>query len=81
VTTVLDTGPLVAAADRADKYHQVCADLLAGLIERHERLIVPIPVIVEACWPLEKYQGPGAEARFLDLVNSDPFELAQLVPS
>ncbi len=78
MTTVLDTGPLVAAADRADKHHLVCADLLARLIGQRERLIVPIPVVVEVCWLLEKYQGPDAEASFLDLISSGTFELAPL---
>lgn len=74
MTTIVDTGPLVAAADRADKHHHICADLLANLIERRERLIVPVPVTVEVCWLLEKYQGPEAEASFLDLVATGTFE-------
>ena len=71
MTTVVDTGPLVAAADRSDKHHAVCADLLSHFIEARERLIVPVTVMVEVCWLLEKYQGSGAEARFLDLISSD----------
>lgn len=79
MTTVVDTGPLVAAADRADKHHVVCAGLLGRLIERRERLVVPVTVVVEVCWLLEKYQGPEAEASFLDLISSGTFELAALV--
>jgi uncharacterized protein len=78
VTIIVDTGPLVAAADRADKHHVVCAELLERLIGQRERLVVPVPVVVEVCWLLEKYQGPEAEASFLDLISSDTFELAPL---
>ena len=78
MTTIVDTGPLVAAADRADKHHTVCAELLRRLIEQRERLIVPVTVMVEVCWLLEKYQGPNAEAQFLDLINNSVFELAGL---
>jgi uncharacterized protein len=78
VTTVIDTGPLVASADRADKHHTACAELLRRLIEQRERLLVPVTVVVEVCWLLEKYQGPEAEARFLDLISSGVFELAGL---
>jgi hypothetical protein len=43
--TVFDTGPIVAALDRADRYHDACVDLIAttpGV------LLLPVPVIVEA---------------------------------
>ncbi len=78
MTTIVDTGPLVAAADRSDKHHVACANLLARLIEQRERLVVPLPVVVEVCWLLEKYQGPAAEASFLDLISSSTFELGNL---
>jgi uncharacterized protein len=78
VTTILDTGPLVASADRADKHHVACTNLLRRLIEQRERLIVPVTVVVEVCWLLEKHQGPDAEARFLDLISNGIFELAGL---
>ena len=78
MTTIVDTGPLVAAADRSDKPHATCARLLAHLIEQRERLVVPMPVAVEVCWLLEKYQGPTAEASFLDLLSRGVYELGSL---
>jgi uncharacterized protein len=78
VTTIVDTGPLVASADRADKHHVSCANLLRHLTEQRERLVVPMTVVVEVCWLLEKYQGPDAEARFLDLISGGVFELAEI---
>ena len=44
---VVDIGPLVAAADADDDYHESCRPFL----ERHaHELVVPSSVIVEACW-------------------------------
>lgn len=76
MTTIVDTGPLVASADRADAHHVSCAALLRRLISERERLVVTMPVVTEVCWLLEKHQGPDAEARFLDLISSGTFELA-----
>lgn len=45
VTVVADTGPLVAAANAADEAHHLAAALITAL---GRRLVVPIPVLVEA---------------------------------
>ncbi len=50
MTTLLDTGPLVAAANRSDKNHEVCSELLRKLARGKGRLLVPSPVVVEVCW-------------------------------
>lgn len=70
MTTLFDTGPLVAAIDRSDKHHSRCA----ALLERLEgRRLVPTTVLVEVCWLLE--ERPDVEAAFLESVAAGEFEL------
>ncbi|WP_131748317.1 PIN domain-containing protein [Frankia sp. Cppng1_Ct_nod] len=73
-TTVLDTGPLVAALDRGDKRHVECASFLASLTGRR---LLPSPVLTEICWLLEDW--PEVEASFLDEAARGTFELVPLV--
>jgi predicted nucleic acid-binding protein len=78
---VVDTNVLYALADRRDKYHAACTEWLSGC---DEVLLVPPTVLAEACYLIDKYLGPKAEAAFLDGVGlgSDyPFQLAELVDS
>jgi len=69
VTTVFDTGPLVAAIDRSDKHHARCAAFLENL---QGTRLVPTTVLVEVCWLLE--ERPDVEAAFLESVASGEFE-------
>lgn len=69
MTTLLDTGPLVAVLDRSDKHHVTCAKLLSTL---PGRLLVPATVVVEVCWMVE--QRPDVEVAFLNAVASGEFE-------
>lgn len=67
---VVDTGPLVAVADRDDAHHRRCVDWFD---HHHGPVIVPAPVIVEVCWLLGRRVGPAAEAAFLaGLAGDDP---------
>lgn len=68
MTTLFDTGPLVAAIDRSDKHHARCA---AFLESREGPLLVPTTVIVEVCWLVE--ERPDVEATFLESVVSGEF--------
>jgi predicted nucleic acid-binding protein len=67
VTTLLDTGPLVAAAHRGDKHHEACVRLLEELTGP---LLLPITVLIEACWLINKYGGVDAHAAFLDQLHA-----------
>ena len=69
-TVIVDTGPLVAIADRDDAHHQACSDWF----DHHSgTVIVPAPVIVEVCWLLARRVGPAAEAAFLaGIAGGDP---------
>lgn len=69
MTTLFDTGPLVAAIDRSDKHHARCAAFLESLDGPR---LVPTTVIVEVCWLLE--ERPDIEAAFLESVVSGEFK-------
>jgi predicted nucleic acid-binding protein len=59
---IADTGPLYGALDRRDPNHQACAEVL----QRGDlRVIVPLPVVSEVCWAVERQLGPSVEAAFL----------------
>lgn len=68
MTTLLDTGPLVAAMDRSDKHHSRCARLLAEL---PGPILLPSTVLIEACWVVNSRVGPDAHALLLDAVATD----------
>jgi uncharacterized protein len=56
---VVDTGVLVGAADRTDRHHRACADLL----EREPGpLVTTAMVIAEAAYLLDRELGPDTEA-------------------
>jgi hypothetical protein len=62
---IIDTGVLVAAADRTDPHHRSCADLL-------EQDVGPLRttamVIAEAAYLLERDLGVAAEAALYDAI-------------
>src|SRR5258708_36514058 len=56
---VVDTGQLLATADRSDRDHAACRDLL----ERDEvPLVTTAMVIAEAAYMIDRQLGPAAEA-------------------
>lgn len=59
---VIDTGPLYAAADASDRHHAACSALFANMAEQ---LVVPVSVVVETSFLIERHLGPAAEATFL----------------
>jgi uncharacterized protein len=73
---VVDTNVLFALADRRDAHHVRCRDWLGGC---DERLIVLPTVLAEACYSIDKYLGPTAEAAFLDSIGIGPGYRFQLV--
>jgi uncharacterized protein len=76
---VVDTNVLFALADRRDAHHVRCRDWLAGC---DEPLIVLPTVLAEACYLIDKYLGPTAEAAFLDSIGIGPgyrFQLSGLL--
>lgn len=75
---VVDTGVLIANADRDDRHHEACAQLLAT---HPGPLLVPVPVVVETAWMIESRLGPDTEATFLDSISSDELHRVELEPA
>ena len=59
---VVDSGPLLAAANRADPDHERC---IAVLGRPDLRLVIPALCIAEVTYVLGRRLGPTIEARFL----------------
>ncbi|NNN21819.1 MAG: PIN domain-containing protein [Acidimicrobiales bacterium] len=72
---IVDTGPLLAAADLDDNHHVACAKLLR---ERQRKLLVPACVVVEVSWLLERNLGPTAEAAFLKSIGEGDISVLDL---
>jgi predicted nucleic acid-binding protein len=66
--TVIDTGPLVAALDRSDRYHAACVALIA---QTPGTLLLPVPVLVEAAQLAHARLGVAAEAALTESVASE----------
>lgn len=64
---VVDTGPLFASMDEQDDFHSECKQLLREL---PEELVVPLSVVIETSWLIERSFGARAEERFLDGIAS-----------
>lgn len=74
---LVDTGPLVAAADLDDADHQVCLDLFAST---PGPLIVPPPIVAEVCYLLGQHAGSRVEAGFLRSFADGTLTLGELLP-
>jgi predicted nucleic acid-binding protein len=61
--TVVDTGPLFALVDADDAHHVACRKWYESVGPRD--LVVPAPVIAEACYLIGKYLGARVESAFL----------------
>lgn len=72
---VVDTGPLVAAADRADKDHAACQALLE---DDAGPLVTTGLVIAEAAYLINRQLGPAAEAALYSSVIDGDLEVADL---
>jgi predicted nucleic acid-binding protein len=74
---VVDTGVLYGLADRDDAHHAACVGWLAGA---RGPLIVPPPVIAEACYLISRHLGANAEAAFLEAFGpGQAFTLGNLI--
>lgn len=60
--TIVDTGPLVSAANERDLDHQRCVEIFA---RADLQFVVPVMVVAEATYLVEQLLGGHAEARFL----------------
>jgi predicted nucleic acid-binding protein len=62
VAILVDTGPIYALADKDDQHHEAVRRFVASAAEA---LVVPGPVVPEACYLLASHLGPEAEVQFL----------------
>lgn len=72
---VVDTGPLVATADRADKDHAACRALLEG---DEGPLVTTGLVIAEAAYLIDRQLGAHAEAALYASIISGQLEVEGL---
>jgi uncharacterized protein len=72
---LVDTGVLLAAADSTDRDHVRCSELLR---QHSQELFVPIPVIPETSWQIERILGPNSEAAFLRLITSSVLKVVEM---
>lgn len=72
---IVDTGPLVAAADRADKDHSACRVLLE---DDEGPLLTTGLVIAEAAYLINRQLGPDAEAALYSSIIDGDLEVADL---
>ena len=72
---IVDTGPLLATADRADKDHVACRELL----ENDEGpLVTTAMVIAEAAYLIDRQLGAKAEASLYASIIEGQIEVADL---
>jgi len=72
---IVDTGPLVATADRADKDHEACRQLLES---DEGPLVTTAMVIAEAAYPIDRQLGAKAEASLYASIIDGQLEVADL---
>ena len=71
---VIDTGPVVANANRKDDHHEECVKLLQGF---PGPLLLPSPLLSEIGYMLSSRAGVKAEADFLRDVADGIYDLVQ----
>ncbi|MEU5579853.1 MULTISPECIES: type II toxin-antitoxin system VapC family toxin [Streptomyces] len=72
---LVDTGVLIAIADRRDAHHAACVAFAEGF---EGRLKILPTVVTETAWMLERYLSPEAEAGFLDSVAAGQLDLVAM---
>ena len=72
---IVDTGPLLAAADLADPDHSSC---VARLAESREPLHTTPLVVTEAAYLIGRRIGPNAEARFFQSISAGDLTIEDL---
>lgn len=72
---IVDTGPLVATADRADKDHEACRQLLES---DEGPLVTTATVITEAAYLIDRQLGAKAEASLYASIIDGQLEVAEL---
>lgn len=72
---LVDTGPLVASVNARDQDH---ARVVSYLQESKDLFIVPVTVLPEVCYLLERFAGPRLEAEFVRILLEGEMPIEQL---
>lgn len=73
---ILDTGPLYAALDRSDDFHEACRKLIEA---SSEVLIIPAPVLVEVDYWIHKRMDSSIFDLLLEDILSGAFVVEDLI--
>jgi len=69
---IIDTSAIISLVDRSSKHHHSLADIIN---KEDYRLIIPSPVIPEACFMLNKKFGTSVEIKFIEEIISVNFHI------
>jgi predicted nucleic acid-binding protein len=72
---ILDTGPLYATMDRSDAAHRACRQLV---LDAHEPLVIPSPVLVEVDYWIHQRLHPGILVALLDDIDAGAYRMEDL---
>jgi len=75
VTILVDTGVLLAAANRRDRLHPTAVDWLDSVADT---LAVTVPVIIETAWQIEANVTPAAEIELLTSIERGELDRVDL---
>lgn len=75
MAALVDTGILLALANKRDANHQAAVTLLSSL---REALLVPTPVITEAAYLINRVLGVEAEARLIASLGQGEMQLEEV---
>jgi predicted nucleic acid-binding protein len=74
---LIDTGPLLATADRDDAHHLACRSLLEG----HDgQLVTTALVVAETAYLIDRQLGPHAEAALYESIIDGTLRVEDLLP-
>lgn len=74
---IVDTGVLVAAADRGDRHHAACAELLMAAAD----IVIPILAVTEVAYFLGSRMGPNEEAAFIGSIRDGEVGIEPVDPT
>jgi len=69
---IIDTSAIISLVDRSSEHHHSLADIIN---KENYRLIIPSPVIPEACYMLNKKFGISVEIKFIEEIISVNFHI------
>lgn len=69
---VVDSGPLYAAADLRDDHNRACVEFFETA---SGPLVVPVSVLIETSFLVEKWLGPHAESLFLSAIATEDYRV------